>query len=137
MTLNGARVSNLQSLGSDGTTQIYFSPALVVKANNSLNLDLQVYFSGANSNGQHYFSILNSNAVDTSAETVGGSFPASTDTMTTTNYTVAPVTFDVGGTSNTVKVGDHSAELGQFKLNNGDANKTLNFKAITLRNDGT
>ena len=137
MTLNGARVSNLQSLGSDGTTMIYFSPALVVKANNSLNLNLMVKFSSSTSNGQHQFAITDSNKIDSSAATIGGNFPLSTSMMTTTNYTVDTGTFYVSSADNTLKLGNTAVEVGQFQINNADANKTLNFQSIMLRNNGT
>ena len=137
MTLNGARVSNLQSLGSDGTTMIYFSPALVVKANNSLNLNLMVKFAGSNSNGQHQFVVANANAIDSSAQTIGGNFPLSTSLMTTTNYTVDTGTFYVSSADNTLKIGNNAVEVGQFQINNADSNKALNFQSIMLRNNGT
>jgi len=137
MTLNGARVSNLQSLGSDGTTMIYFSPALVVKANSSLNLDLMVKFASSSSNGQHQLVIANSSAMDSSAQTIGGNFPLTTSLMTTTNYTVDTGTFYASSADNSLKIGNTAAEVGQFQINNADSNKTLNFQSIMLRNNGT
>jgi hypothetical protein len=58
--------------------------------------------------------------------------------MTTTSYTVVPVVFETAGSASTYRAGNTNVELGQFKLtNNSTDDKSVNFKAITLRNDGT
>ncbi len=137
MEKNGMRVSGRQSVGSDGTVFVTFSPALVVKAGSTESLDLVVSMSGA-SNSQHVFTIASASDVTSSAAAVKGTFPVSTASMTTTSYTVTPVLFSTGGTTSTYRVGDTGVELGQFKLrNDATDDKSVTFKAISLRNDGT
>ncbi|MFA5917351.1 MAG: S-layer homology domain-containing protein [Candidatus Gracilibacteria bacterium] len=137
MEKNGVRISGRQTVGSDDTVYITFSPAFVIKAGSTESLDLIATLSGVSSNSQNKFTIVSASDIDSTAS-VGGNFPISTETMTTTSYTVVPVVFETAGSASTYRAGNTNVELGQFKLtNNSTDDKSVNFKAITLRNDGT
>lgn len=136
MEKSGVRVSGRQTVWSDDTVYITFSPAVIIKAGSTVSLDL-IASLNAGSNSQNKFTIQAASDV-VSAGTVGGTFPISTETMTTTSYTVVPVTFEGAGSNSTYRVGNTNVELGQFKLTNGSTNdKSVTFKSISLRNDGT
>lgn len=138
MELNGVRVTGRQSVGSDNTVAVTFSPALVIKAGATQALDLVATLSGTTTGGQHRFTIASTSNIVSSSSTVGGTYPMSTATMTTAAYTVIPVAFQAVGSASTYKVGDKQVEVGQFKLtNNATDDKNATFKSITLRNDGT
>ena len=133
----GVRVTGRQSVASDNTVLVTFSPAFVVKAGSTEGMDLVATLSGSSTGGQHRFSIAKSADIVSSAS-VGGTFPLSTATMTTAAYTVTPVAYSAVGSASTYKVGDKSVEVGQFKItNNATDDKNATFKSITLRNDGT
>ena len=132
----GMRVSGRQTLGTDQKAIINISPAIVVKANSSEDLDLNVVYSGVTSNGQHVFAIDSVDSVDSSAAAVQGAWPVMTNMVTTTSYSVLKSTFNTTSGSNTLKVGDMDSELGRFNITNNDSNKVAVLKSITLRNDG-
>lgn len=137
MEKNGVRVSGRQTVWSDDTVYITFSPAFVVKAGSTESLDLIATLSGNSTNSQNKFTITSASDVSTTSS-VDWNFPISTDTMTTTSYTVVPVDYVAQGSSSTYRAWNTNVELGQFKLtNNATDDKSVTFKAISLRNDGT
>jgi hypothetical protein len=83
------------------------------------------------------FSIEGVNAVDSSAATVNGARPVMTNAMTTSNYPVLTANYTVTSNTNTYKVGDTSAILGQFRVLNNDSNKGGKLLSVTFINDGT
>lgn len=133
---NGMRVSGRQTIGVDDTATVTFSPAIIVKAGSSMDLTLVTNLNGT-AGGEHFFSIKSAEMVDSSAETVGGNFPIESNTFKLTNYSVLQLAFDKGGSATTYKVGDKGVELGQFKLQNNDANKSASLLSITFRNEGS
>lgn len=137
MEKNGTRVSGRQTVSSDDSVYITFSPALVVKAWSTETLDLTVSLSGG-TNSQHKFTIKSASDVVLNGGNVSGTFPISTATMNTTSYAVVNTAFTVGGSTSTYRAWDKNVELGQFKIqNNASDDKSVTFKSITLRNDGT
>lgn len=136
LELNGVRVSGRQTVGFDEKAILAISPALVVKANSSVDLDIIAVMSGAG-NGEHYFAIEGMDAIESSAASVVGTWPVATNKMSTTNYPVAGATFSRISSPTTAKAGDKNAEIGAFSILGSDANKDQMFKSITLRNDGT
>lgn len=137
MEKDGRRVTGRQTLGTDNTVIVSFSPAYVVKAGSTESLDLTVSLTGSTTGGQHKFTIASASDVSSSAATVAGNYPLSTATMTTASYTVTPVTFATGGTAGTYKAGDKNVELAQFKLtNNANDDKQVQFKSVTFRQEG-
>ena len=69
---------------------------------------------------------------------IEGNFPITTALMTTANYGVVKVAYTTVGSTSTYRAGDTNVELGQFKLQNNATNdKSVTFKAVTFRNDGT
>lgn len=134
---NGVRVSSRQTVGSDNVVTVSLSPALVVKAGATEALDLVATLSGT-TGSEHRFVINAAADVGSTAQNVAGTFPVATNVMKTTSYAVAGVTFDKAGSPSTYKVGDTNAELGQFKItNNATDDKSVTFKSIRLRNEGT
>ena len=133
---NGMRVSGRQTVGSDNTVYVTFSPAFVVKAGSTETLDLVVSLSGS-TNAQHKFVINSATDIASTAAKVGGTYPMNTNLMTTTSYTVVSVAYATAGSSSTYRVGDTGVELGQFKLtNNATDDKSVAFKSIMFRNEG-
>lgn len=134
---DGNRVSGRQTVGSDESVYVTFSPALVIKAGETVALDIVATLSATNTGSQHSFTI-NASSDIVASTAVAGNFPVTTAVMTTANYTVVPVAYSVAWSSSTYRAGDKNVELGQFKLQNNATNdKSVTFKAITLRNDGT
>jgi hypothetical protein len=68
--VNGVRVSARQTIGVDEKALISISPALVIKAGSSIDLDLVAILSGSNNGGQHFFSIDGVESIDSSAAQV-------------------------------------------------------------------
>lgn len=134
---NGVRVSSRQTVGSDNVVTVSISPALVVKAGATESLDLVATLSGS-TGSEHKFTISAASDIGSTAKTVAGTFPVSTNLMKTTSYAVAGVTFAKAGSASTYKVGDTNTELGQFKItNDATDDKSVTFKSIRLRNEGT
>lgn len=134
---NGVRVSSRQTVGSDNVVTVSVSPALVVKAGATESLDLVATLSGS-TGSEHKFTIAAASDIGSTAKTVAGTFPVSTNLMKTTSYAVAGVTFAKAGSASTYKVGDKNSELGQFKItNDATDDKSVTFKSIRLRNEGT
>lgn len=134
---NGVRVSSRQTVGSDNVVTVSVSPALVVKAGATESVDLVATLSGS-TGSEHKFTISAASDIGSTAKTVAGTFPVSTNLMKTTSYAVAGVTFGTAGSPSTYKVGDKNSELGQFKItNNATDDKSVTFKSIRLRNEGT
>lgn len=134
---NGVRVSSRQTVGSDNVVTVSVSPALVVKAGATESLDLVATLSGS-TGSEHKFTISAASDIGSTAKTVAGTFPVSTNLMKTTSYAVAGVTFAKAGSASTYKVGDTNTELGQFKItNDATDDKSVTFKSIRLRNEGT
>jgi len=115
MEKNGTRVSGRQTVSSDDSVYITFSPALVVKAWSTETLDLTVSLSGG-TNSQHKFTIKSASDVVLNGGNVSGTFPISTATMNTTSYAVVNTAFTVGGSTSTYRAWDKNVELGQFKI---------------------
>ncbi|MDD3646395.1 MAG: hypothetical protein PHH06_03225 [Candidatus Gracilibacteria bacterium] len=135
MEKDGVRVSGRQTVGSDESVYITFSPAFVIRAGETETLDLVATLDG-DTGSQHSFSIVSASDITASAS-IAGNFPVSTSTMTTANYTVVPVAYATSGSPSTYRAGDTNVELAQFKLTNNAGNdKSVTFKSITLRNDG-
>ena len=130
---DGVRVSGRASFTSDGSATISFAPAYVVKAGNTESLDLYVQLAtSANKDFQ-----FKSMTIDSTAISANGGFM--TPKLTTTEYTVAPVTIASLNNGSTNNVSEYGLELGAFKLTNGDTSsetRDLNFKSITLRQNG-
>ena len=137
MEKDGVRVSGRQTVGSDESVYITFSPAYVIKAGETQTLDLVAALNASTTGSQHSFTINSASDIDSSVS-VEGIFPISTPTMTTANYTVVPVAYrPVSSSSSTYRLGDTNVELGQFKIENGATNdKSVTFKSIALRNEG-
>lgn len=134
---NGVRVSSRQTVGSDNVVTVSVSPALVVKAGSTESVDLVATLSGS-TGSEHKFTIAAAADVGSTAKSVAGTFPVSTNLMKTTSYAVAGVTFAKAGSASTYKVGDTNTELGQFKItNDATDDKSVTFKSIRLRNEGT
>lgn len=134
---NGVRVSSRQTVGSDNVVTVSLSPALVIKAGATEALDLVATLSGT-TGSEHRFVVTSAEDVGSTANKVVGSFPVATNVMKTTSYAVAGVSFATAGSNTTYKVGDTNAELGQFKLtNNATDDKSVTFKSIRVRNEGT
>lgn len=134
---NGVRVSSRQTVGSDNVVTVSLSPALVVKAGATESVDLVATLSGS-TGSEHKFTVTAAADVGSTAKNVGGTFPVSTSLMKTTSYAVAGVAFAKLGSASTYKVGDTNVELGQFKLtNNATDDKSVTFKSIRVRNEGT
>jgi len=79
---------------------VYFSPALVVKAGSSVNVDVLVNLSGAE-NSQHQFTL---EAVNASSATVTGT-PITLGLLNTTSYVTATTTADLVSAGGTVTAG--------------------------------
>lgn len=134
---NGVRVSSRQTVGSDNVVTVSVSPALVVKAGSTESVDLVATLSGS-TGSEHKFTITAAADIGSTAKNVAGTFPVSTNLMKTTSYAVAGVTFAKAGSASTYKVGDTNSELGQFKVtNDATDDKSVTFKSIRLRNEGT
>lgn len=134
---NGVRVSSRQTVGSDNVVTVSLSPALVVKAGATESVDLVATLSGT-TGSEHKFTVAAAADIGSTAKNVAGTFPVSTALMRTTSYAVAGVTFAKAGSASTYKVGDVNAELGQFKItNDATDDKSVTFKSIRLRNEGT
>ncbi|MDP2090429.1 MAG: S-layer homology domain-containing protein [Candidatus Gracilibacteria bacterium] len=134
---DGNRVSGRQSVGSDESVYVTFSPALAIKAGETVSLDIVATLAAVNTGSQHAFTIAKSSDVVASTG-IDGNFPITTSTLTTANYTVVPVTFSMAGSTSTYRAGDKNIELGQFRLQNNATNdKSVDFKSVTFRNDGT
>lgn len=78
---NSVRISTKQSIDSDNTTNITFTPALVLRAGSTETIDLMVSMSGS-SNSQYNLSIRSAADVISSV-TVSGTFPLYSATFTT------------------------------------------------------
>ena len=134
---DGNRVSGRQTVWSDESVYVTFSPALAIKAGETVTLDIVATLAASTTGSQHSFTIKASTDVVASNPIVGN-FPITTALMTTANYTVVPVVYSTAGSTSTYRSGDKNVELGQFKLQNNATNdKAVSFKSITLRNDGT
>ncbi len=134
---DGNRVSGRQSVWSDESVYVTFSPALVIKAGETVSLDVVATLAASTTGSQHAFTVAKSSDVVASTG-IDGNFPITTATLTTANYTVVPVTFSTAWSTSTYRAGDKNVELGQFKLQNNAANdKSVDFKSVTFRNDGT
>ncbi len=137
MEKNGMRVTGRQTLGTDNSVIISFSPALVIKAGSTEGLDLVASLSGSTTGGQHKFTLVSTADVASSAVKIVGTYPVSTATMTTAAYTVTSVLFATGGSAGTYKAGDTNIELAQFKLtNNATDDKQVQFKSVNFRQEG-
>ena len=67
MEKNGMRVTGRQTLGTDNSVIISFSPALVIKAGSTEGLDLVASLSGSTTGGQHKFTLVSTADVASSA----------------------------------------------------------------------
>jgi hypothetical protein len=91
--------------------------------------------SGTQTSNEYAFKFLDA---DSSAETADVDF--TTNTIRTTSYAVVGVTVTAYPTTTTIKQNEATnVELAKFKLSQGSNNdeRSLKFKAITLRNAGT
>lgn len=132
---DGIRVSGKASFTSEGVAVVSFAPAFVVKANNTETLDLYVDLS--TTAGQD-FQFASQN-VDSTAVNVNGSF--TTPKLRTASYTVANLAISAQSATGTANVTTNGMELGAFKLDNtvytGSETRDVNFKSITLRQNGS
>lgn len=104
---------------------VYFYPALVVKAGTSQMVDVLVNLSGAE-NSQHQFALESVNADNT---TVTGA-PVTLGLLNTTSYVTANVT--VGGTNNySVSPGKTQQVIAKVDLTAGNRDVTVNGFTLT------
>jgi len=132
---DGRRVSSRVGFTSEGSLVLSFTPAYVVKAGSTETLDLFVELNSSNTGVDYEFT---SGKVVASAANVSGSF--TTPKLRTTNYAVAPVTFNVTSSNTTHNASDALVELGAFTLYNGDTKSEqtdVALQSITLRNNGS
>lgn len=129
---DGIRVSAKQSIDSDDTATLTFSPALVVKANGTEKLSLVAKMAGNNSK-INYFKL---NSIDSSAQDINGT-PLTSNAMTTTTYAVANLSSLNQGSATTYQVGETNQVFAQLKLTNDSPTKDMLLKTLTVHNDGT
>lgn len=134
-SINGAVNNNNSYNSSSEEGVIFFSPALVVKAGTSTEVQVLVSLvSTAQSNSQHQFAVK---SVASNSSSATGT-PVTLGLISTTSAEVAGVTVATAGSNSTYRVGDKSVEVAQFKVTNSateDKNVKMNY--ITLRNNGT
>lgn len=129
---NGAIISSssdyYNSTSQNGN--IYFYPALVVKAGTSTSVDILVNLNGA-SNSQHQFTVT---AVNGTAATVTGT-PTTLGLLNTTSYSTSSVT--VAGTySYSVTPGKTQQTIAKVDLTSGNRDVMVNGFTLT-RSAGT
>ena len=130
---DGMRVSGKASFQTDGKATISLSPSLIIKAGSNETLDFVVMLSGVENGNEYAFKFT---AVDSTAQTVNMNI--TTNSIRTANYSVAATTIDVKGNDTTIKGNEAiNVELAKFTILNANSDeKTTNFKAITLRQEG-
>lgn len=102
---NGTRVSSRANVTVDNTVLLTFSPALVVRAGQTVTLDLVVELDGpATVGAEHRFAVLTASDVEANGN-VQGTYPVRTATMRLGSYVVEAVTATVvNSAANTVNV---------------------------------
>ena len=134
---NGKRVTTQASVNSDDTLNVSFTPSWKLMAGTSASLDLVVKLKSKTAGGQHNFAIVAAKDVSSTASTLTATFPVVTNTLITTNYTTSAVSFgSVAVNSPTLKVGEKSALLGEFRVDvTGDRDVVVT--SASLYNSGT
>lgn len=132
---DGLAVSSRGTVATDGKVTTNFNKGFAVKANETL--DLVVELSGTTAGSEIAFKFI---GVDSTAK--NSTYNTMTTTYRTANYTVAALEFsNVGGTGLvTYKLGNQSElTFGQFRVGNqakGD-DKDVFVKSVSFRNNGT
>ncbi len=140
---NGVRVSNRQSPTTDDRINLIFSPALVVKAGSSIDLVVMAQMDALDAFGNpisgkyNAISLQSANDVASTAAQVTGTFPLTGATMQTSGYLVTRLDYDPQGNDTNYDIGDTDVELGRFDLENLSDNKTVNFKYVAFKNEGS
>lgn len=106
-------ISSRQSIQTDGTALVTFTPALVVKAGNSMSLDVIATMNASGLNSRHSFAIVSAADVDSSANAVNGNFVIKTPELVTTSYAVSKIDFTTLASNSgaNYKVGDKKVEI--------------------------
>jgi hypothetical protein len=108
---------------------VYFSPALVVKAGSSVSVDVLVNLSGAE-NSQHQFTLESVNA----DATVGGT-PITLGLVNTTSYTTAKTTVTLSASAGTVTPGKAAQSI--LKVDVAAGGRDTKVTGFTLTRSGS
>lgn len=116
LEVNGAAVSNAQSVNSDNTVTL--RPQYSLSAGQKVTFDLVADLAGAANQTarQDGFRIASAAMVDANGASVNGSFPISGQLMSYSAYSVGSVTISDSGAASDVEVGSEQAIIGEFKL---------------------
>ena len=136
LEVNGAPVSNEQSVSSDNT--VLLSPNYSIPANGSVEFTLVANLAGASTAQQDGFRIVSASKVRAGGS-VTGSFPVSGNLMTYSSYPAADAAITHAGSSANVEVGEVEV-VGEFEITytpstSGDS--VGMFKYLRLKMEGT
>ena len=104
---------------------IYFSPALVIKAGSSVSVDVLVNLSGAE-NSQHQFAL---DSVKSSANTTGT--PVTLGLVNTTSYVTATTTAIASASAGSVTPGKSAVSVVKVEVTSGNRDTTVNGFTLT------
>ena len=137
--VNGGRVSSSRSISnSDQEVDIVFSPALMVPACGTVQVDVAVDIDAVNaqSNGEHNFALYANTDVSSNAQSVVVNGPLTGETFEIASVTSGTATFRYRNVSpNQVDIGDTDVIVSEFEVEAG--NEDLYVKSVTLEQDGS
>ncbi len=136
LTVDGAPVSNDQSVNSDNTVLIALN-GYEVKAGESVTLTLVGNLDSADTSNQDRFEIVSASMIDAGSADVNGSFPVRGNLMSYSSYSIGTTTIDDAGSDADVEVGEEGAVIGEFDLDfdsPNDSNAMVTY--LRLKQEG-
>ena len=138
VSVNGTRVSSTKSIDSDEVASITISPALMVPACQTVQVDVAVDIDvNADSNGEHRFALYSADDVRSNAKSTTMNGPLRGDTFEIATVTAGVVDFTYKSISpNTVEIGDDGVTVSEFEVD-ASSQEDMTFVSITLEQTGT
>lgn len=132
---DGNRVSKSKSSpnSDDETTFTLLSGGLTIAAGTTETIKLIVTTGSV---GEHNFSLVSADVVNSNAQSVTGSFPLTSQTMTFSTTAAGVLTMGDDGSPANVRVGEAGVKIAKFKLENANV-EDINLTAVTLKETGT
>ena len=131
--INGARLTKAKSANSDDEFNVPVSPALVVKAGETVTVDVRVDTS--DKTGE--FALRLNNVKVAEGEVEG--LPVVSNTFDVKTVSATKLLFQTGSVNSQVNVGETQADLAEFDLKNAGnvTNSDITVYSVTLKETGT
>ena len=138
VSIDGTRVSSTKSINSDEEANITISPALMIPACATVQVDIAADFNtGVTPGGEHRFALYSADDVRSNAKSVTMNGPLTGETFEVATVPAGIVQFKYNSVSpSTTDIGEEDVTVADFEVK-ASSDEDVTFMSITLEQDGT